>query len=249
MRILVINPNSTSSMTDKICESARRVAGEGTTILCATGEPPAPASIEGHYDEAMSVPGLLGRVQQAEAEGIDGVVVACFDDPGIGACREVVSGPVIGICEAAVKAASMIATSFSVVTTLPRSVPVIEQLIHSYGLSHRCRRVRSAEIPVLALEQEGSGAHEKVRNEILRAVREDRCEAIVLGCAGMADLAEWLTQETGVPVIDGVTVATRMVEALVACGLKTSKIGAYSSPIYNKPNAMNDYDGASAKAI
>ncbi len=230
MKILVMNPNATESMTAKIVESARRVASAGTEIIAATGQD-APASIQGHFDEAMSVPGLLARLQQAEAEGVDGVVVACFDDPGIGACREVFSGPVIGICEAAVKAASMLSTSFSVVTTLPRSVPVIEHLIHGYGLSHRCRRVRSAEIPVLALEEEGSGAREKVRDEILRAVREDRAEAVVLGCAGMADLTEWLTQETGVPVIDGVTVATRLVEALVGCGLKTSKVGAYAAPI------------------
>lgn len=229
MRILVMNPNSTVSMTDKIVESARRVASHGTEIVAATGTD-APASIEGHHDEAMSVPGLIARLRRAEAEGIDGVVVACFDDPGIGACREVVSGPVLGICEAAVKAASMVATSFSVVTTLPRAIPVIEHLIHGYGLGHRCRRVRSAEIPVLALEEEGSGARERVRDEILRAVAEDRCEAVVLGCAGMADLTHWLTEETGVPVIDGVTAATKMVEALVGCGLRTSKIGAYAAP-------------------
>lgn len=230
MKILVMNPNSTVSMTDKIVESAQYVVNDGTTLVAATGHD-APASIQGHHDEAMSVPGLIARLKQAEAEGVDGVVVACFDDPGIGACREVFSGPVLGICEAGVKAASMIATSFSVVTTLPRSVPVIEHLIHGYGLSHQCRRVRSAEIPVLALEEEGSGAREKVRDEILHAVREDRCEAVVLGCAGMADLTGWLTQETGVPVIDGVTVATRMVEALIGCGLRTSKVGAYAVPI------------------
>jgi len=217
-------------MTDKIVESARQKASAGTTIIGASGTD-SPVSIQGHHDEALSVPGLIKRLQQAEQEGIDGVVVACFDDPGIGACREVFSGPVIGICEAAVKAASMISTSFSVVTTLPRSVAVIEDLIHGYGLSHRCRKVRSAAIPVLALEEAGSGAREKVRDEILRAVREDNCEAVVLGCAGMADLTEWLTAETGVPVIDGVTVATRMIEALVGCGLKTSKIGAYAVPI------------------
>lgn len=230
MKILVMNPNSTISMTDKIVESARKRASVGTTIIGASGIN-VPASIQGHHDEAMSVPGLIARLKQAEIDGIDGVVIACFDDPGIGACREVFSGPVLGICEAAVKAASMISTSFSVVTTLPRSVPVIEELIHGYGLSHRCRRVRSAAIPVLALEEPGSGAREKVRDEILRAVHEDNCEAVVLGCAGMADLTEWLTEETGVPVIDGVTVATRMVEALVGCGLKTSKIGAYALPV------------------
>ncbi|MFQ8432738.1 aspartate/glutamate racemase family protein [Amaricoccus sp. W119] len=229
MRILVVNPNSTRSMTEKIVVAAKAAASPGTEIVGATGKG-APASIEGHYDEAMSLPGLLAAVREAEAGGIDGVVVACFDDPGIDACREIATGPVLGICEAAVKAASMLATSFSVVTTLPRSVPVIEHLVHRYGLSHQCRRVRSAAIPVLALEEPGSNARMKVRDEILRAIEEDHCEAVVLGCAGMADLTEWLSAETGIPVIDGVSIATRMVEALVGAGLRTSKINAYALP-------------------
>lgn len=229
MEILVVNPNSTESMTRKIITSAQAAASAGVVIRGATAQG-APASIEGHFDEAMSVPGLLSCVQAAEDQQVDGIVVACFDDPGIGACREIATGPVIGICEAAVKAASMLATSFSVVTTLPRSVPIIEHMIHGYGLSHQCRRVRSAEIPVLALEEPGSNAREKIREEILRAIEEDRCEAIVLGCAGMADLTAWLSEETGIPVIDGVSVATRMIEALVGCGLKTSKINAYARP-------------------
>ena len=229
MDILVVNPNSTQSMTDKIVEAARQVASPGTVIHGATAAG-APASIEGHCDEAMSLPGLMAQIREAEAKGIDGIVVACFDDPGIAACRELATGPVLGICEAAVKAASMLATSFSVVTTLPRSVPIIEHLIHGYGLSHQCRRVRAAAIPVLALEEPGSNARLKVRDEILRAIAEDHCEAVVLGCAGMADLTAWLSEETGIPVIDGVTVATRMIEALVGAGLKTSKINGYATP-------------------
>lgn len=230
MKLVVINPNSTVSMTDKIVESARAVAAPGTQVEGRTGHG-APASIEGHFDEVICAAHLLREVRDAEAQGADAIVVACFDDPAIGACREVATGPVIGICEAAIKAASMIATSFSIVTTLPRSIPVIEELVRKYGLSHQCRRVRSAEIPVLALEQPGSDARDRVRAEILRAIEQDRCEAVVLGCAGMADLTAWLTAECGIPVIDGVTVATTMAEALVRAGLKTSKIGAYAHPI------------------
>ena len=103
--------------------------------------------------------------------------------------------------------------------------------MRKYGLDHQCRRVRSAEIPVLALEEPGSNARQLVRAEILRAIEEDRCEAVVLGCAGMSDLTEWLSHETGIPVIDGVTVATKFAEALVGAGLRTSKIGAYAHPI------------------
>ena len=230
MKLVVINPNSTASMTDKIVEAARAVACPGTEVEGRTAHG-APASIEGHFDEVMCAAHLLREVQEAEGQGADAIVVACFDDPAIGACREVATGPVLGICEAGVKAASMIATSFSIGTTLPRSVPVIEELVRRYGLDHQCRRVRSAEIPVLALEQPGSDARARVRAEILRAIEEDRCEAVLLGCAGMADLTEWLSAECGIPVIDGVTAATTFAEALVRAGLRTSKIGAYAHPI------------------
>jgi allantoin racemase len=230
MRLHVINPNSTRSMTDKIGACARSVASPGTEIV-ATNPASAPASIEGHYDEAMSLAGLLEEVRKGEQAGADGFVIACFDDVGLGACREIATGPVLGICEAAMHAASMIATGFSVVTTLDRSVPLIEDLALRYGMERRCRRVRAADIPVLALEEPGSNARQKLLDEITRAVREDRCEAVILGCAGMADLTAWLTEETGVPVIDGVAVAVRMVEALVGAGLSTSKVGAYARPL------------------
>jgi allantoin racemase len=217
-------------MTDKIGACARSVASPGTEIV-ATNPASAPASIEGQYDEAMSLAGLLEEVRKGEQAGADGFVVACFDDVGLGACREIATGPVLGICEAAMHAASMIATGFSVVTTLDRSVPLIEDLALRYGMERRCRRVRAADIPVLALEEPGSNARQKLLDEITRAVREDRCEAVILGCAGMADLTAWLTEETGVPVIDGVAVAVRMVEALVGAGLSTSKVGAYARPL------------------
>ena len=229
MKLVVINPNSTSSMTDKITASARAVAGPQVDVIGRTAHG-APASIEGHHDEVMAAPHLLREVAQAEAEGADAIVIACFDDPAIGACREIATGPVIAICEAGMMAASMVATSFSIVTTLPRSVPVIEDLVRKYGQDHKCRRVRSAAIPVLALEEPGSDARDRVRAEIMRAIDEDGCEAVLLGCAGMSDLTAWLTTETGIPVIDGVTVATKMAEALVGAGLKTSKIGAYAVP-------------------
>ena len=127
MKILIVNPNSTASMTEKIVSSARQVVSPNVELISCTAQG-TPVSIEGHYDEAMSVPALLKEVVHAEQESIDGVVVACFDDPGIGACREVFTGPVLGICEAGMKAATMLSTSFSVVTTLPRSIPIIEEL-------------------------------------------------------------------------------------------------------------------------
>ena len=229
MRILVINPNTTASMTDKIRETALAVAAAGTDIV-ALNPADGPVSIEGHYDEAFCLPGLLEETRKGVAAGADAVVIACFDDPGLEACREIVDVPVVGICEAAMAAASMVGHGFSVVTTLDRSVPIIEMLALKYGFERHCRRVRAASIPVLALEEEGGGAAAKVREQVLASIEEDRSEAVLLGCAGMTDLADALTEETGVPVIDGVAAAVKFAEALVGLGLKTCKRGAYAPP-------------------
>ena len=136
----------------------------------------------------------------------------------------------LGICEAAMHVATMLGGRFSVVTTLARSVPALEGLARRYGVADRCR-VRASGVPVLALEDPGSGAVGKVEEEIARTMHEDGAECIVLGCAGMADLAAELTRRLGLPVIDGVAAATRMVEALVGLGLGTSKVGGYAAPL------------------
>lgn len=229
MRIHVINPNSTAAMTRTIADAARAAASPGTDIDAETGMG-TPPSIEGYWDEAMAVPALLAAILRAEARGADAHVIACFDDPGLAAAREVATGPVIGICQAALQVAMTISTRFSVITTLPRSVPVIEDLVAAYGAAHRCRRVRAVDMPVLALEADPASARARLFDETRLAMDEDRAEAIVLGCAGMTDLCEWLSQTAGIPVIDGVTAATRLAEALAGAGYRTSKAGAYAYP-------------------
>ena len=127
--------------------------------------------------------------------------------------------------------ASLIAGKFSVVTTLARSIPAIEHNLVRYGLAARCARVRAAEVAVLSLEEPGSPARERIGAEIETAKRDDRAEAIVLGCAGMADLAASLSRAHGLPVIDGVAAAVVLAEGLVRLGLTTSKLGGYAPPL------------------
>ncbi|MBZ9861842.1 aspartate/glutamate racemase family protein [Mesorhizobium sp. CA12] len=227
MRILVINPNTTASMTAKIGEAAQSVASAGTEIM-AVNPADGPPSIEGYFDEVFAVPGIIAEMGKAPAA--DAYVIACFDDTGLDAARCASGAPVIGIGEAAFHMASLIAGKFSVVTTLARSVPAIEHNLAKYGLASRCAKVRSSEVAVLELERPGSNARHKISQEIARAIGEDRAEAIVLGCAGMADLANSLSEEHGVPVLDGVVCAVTLAESLCKVGLRTSKIGGYAAP-------------------
>jgi allantoin racemase len=230
MRILVVNPNTTASMTEKIGRAARSVAAGGTEIV-AVNPSGGPASIEGYYDEVFSVPGVLEEIAKGEAQGMDGHVIACFDDTGLDAARSLAKAPVVGICEAGVHSAALVAGSFTVITTLGRSVPAIEGLVRRYGMAGHCRRVRACEMPVLALEDPTSDARTAISEEIRRAIAEDRAEAVVLGCAGMADLTRELSGTFGLPVIDGVAAAVKLVEGLVAQGLTTSKTGGYAAPL------------------
>ncbi len=231
MNIVVINPNTTAAMTARIAATAQSVAQAGTRIIAI--QPSAgPASIEGYADEAMAVPHMLEALFAAQAKNLAmaGYVIACFDDTGLDAARCVLDAPVVGIGEAACHMASLLAARFSVITTLARSISPIEHNLVKYGLASRCARVRAAEVAVLDLEDPASDAYTHISNEIRAALKEDRAEAIVLGCAGMTDLAARLSKEHGVPVIDGVGAAVKLVENLAVLGLKTSKRSTYAAP-------------------
>lgn len=239
MRIRVINPNTTASMTHKIGEAARTVASPGTEII-AVNPAHGPVSIEGHHDEAVATVAMLEEIMKGETEQIDGYVIACFGDPGLHAARELARGPVLGIAEAAMHVASFIATGFSVVTTLGRTKVIARHLVERYGMGHFCRNVRACELPVLQLEDPNSDAARLILAECRRARDEDDAHAIVLGCAGMADLTRRLQAELGIPVIDGVAAAVKLVEAMVGLGYGTSKFGDLAYPL-EKP-----YSGAFA---
>lgn len=239
MRIYLINPNTTASMTVKAAEAANAVAASGTQII-ASQPSSGPASIEGFYDEAFSIPGLIGLLQNADKP--DGVVLACFDDTGLDAARCLMDVPVVGIGEAGFHMASLVSNKFGVVTTLARSVSAIEHNLVKYGLMARCAGVRASDIPVLKLEDPTSNARQQISDEIQRSLEEDGADAIVLGCAGMTDLAHSLQQQHGVPVIDGVVAAVKLVEGLIAMGVTTSKKTGYAKPIAKSyAGNMQDY--------
>jgi allantoin racemase len=228
MLIKVINPNTTALMTQAIGECARAVAHADTRII-AVQPAMGPASIESHYDEALSVPGLLEEIARGEADHVDGYVIACFGDPGLLAARELARGPVIGIAEAAMHAASFLGRGFSVVTTLRRTAGRAWDLAEQYGMKRFCRNVRACDVPVLDLES-NPAARALIVRECRLALQDDGADCIVLGCAGMADLCAGISAEIQAPVIDGVTAATLLVESLIRLGVATGKQGEFARP-------------------
>ena len=226
-KIVVINPNTTASMTDRIRLVSESVISDD---FCLTVVNPSsgPASIEGYYDEAMSLAGLLDLVKQHHDAA--GFVIACFDDTGLDAARCLTASPVVGIGEAAYHMASMISNKFGVVTTLSLSIPALEHNLVRYGLAARCSGVRASDIPVLEVEASNGTAFERINAEVEQAIKMDKAEAIVLGCAGMAELGATLHDLHNIPVLDGISCAIKQVEAMIYLNLKNSNIGGYAKP-------------------
>src|SRR6267154_4752207 len=169
-QILIVNPNTTASMTKTIGEAARAVAAPGTDIVDVTSAM-GPVSIEGFYDEAFAVPGLIRAL--LEAPDADAGIIACFDDTGLDAARSVARFPVVGICEAAVVTAGQLAKRIAIITTLPRSIAPLEELVRRYGFADRAL-VTACNVAVLDLEKADSDAAEKLNAEIGRASCRER---------------------------------------------------------------------------
>ncbi|MCM3760197.1 aspartate/glutamate racemase family protein [Alkalihalobacillus oceani] len=229
MKIKVINPNTTWEMTKGIAGAAESVKRPDTEIIAVSPEI-GPASIESFYDEYLSIPGVLEEVKKGEEEGVDAYVIACYGDPGLQAAREVTEAPVIGIAEASMYMASMLAARFSIVTVLPRIKTMLEELVDSYGMSRRVLNIRTTPMCVLDFERDPERGMELLRQEGRKAVEEENAEAILLGCAGMAEFANELEEELQVPVIDGVVAAVKFAEAIVDLGKTTSKLKTYKAP-------------------
>ncbi|TLX54019.1 Asp/Glu/hydantoin racemase [Stutzerimonas nosocomialis] len=229
MKIRMINPNASAGMARLLDAAGQRVKA-ADTALEVIHLPASVASIEGAADGVQAAFHLLPAVARGQAEGVQGFVIACFDDTGLDAARELAEGPVIGIGEAAMHAASMLSVRYSVLTSLPRSIHIIERNMRAYGLDRRCARVHAADIPVLELERDP--AHYQRLLALGRQILEqDRSECLVLGCAGMSQWARPLQDALGAPVIDGVQVALKWVESLVSLGLGTSKLLSYRAPL------------------
>lgn len=230
MRILLINPNTSEEFTKRVQAIAERYAFPGTTVV-AMNPTAGPRSIEGIYDELLSSPGTL-ELAISHMNDFDAFVIACYSDhPTIYALREITEKPVLGIAEASMYVACMLGYSFSVVTTNEEWEPLLRDAVRHYGLADRCASVRSTRMPVLALEQSSPA---ETTSLILKAARqaiaEDDAEVICLGCAGMAGMNEELQDALGVPVLDGVVCALKLLEGLVGCGVRTSKKRAYAQP-------------------
>lgn len=212
MKILFLNPNSTSAMTESVVETAKSILPEAEIFgWTNTDGPPA---IQGAADGEAALPGLLALLPKAHEAGVEAIVIACFDDTGLEELRAEANCPVIGIGQAAFHIALLSGQSYGVVTTMPGSVPVIEDNITRHGLESGCLGVVPSGIPVLDVEEGRPEVLEQLSSEIV-AMGARGAQSVILGCAGMTTHHKALSAASGVKLIDGVRASAVLAQAMV----------------------------------
>ncbi len=223
MKILCINPNSSSEVTEGIEKICKEYALPGTEVEIESIKE-APPGIESYRDAAISEKYLLERFKGWK-EQYDGFIIACHSDIGVDLLRELTDKPVIGIGEASMLFALPLGHKFSILSLKRKKIPQKEDLVRKYGLENRCASIRITGLGVIATDEE---KREKLIQEGMKAVEEDGAEVLILGCAGMAGFDKKIEKIVGVPVIDGVASALMILESLNRYEVSTSKIGKYS---------------------
>jgi len=229
MRVFVINPNTSESVTERVRRELERIKRADTELTVVNPEH-GPVFIESAHGDVLAGLPTLELVRKANEKGYNAIVIACFSDTALDAAREISDIPVIGIEEATIHMAAMLGHKFSITTNFRNRVSTRE--IHT-----RLRGVDSAYASTLVLNMsmlEFDANPDKAKARILelarKAVEEDGTEVIILGCAGLAGYAEDIERELGVVVLDPTAVAFKIAEAIADLGLRHSKVARYAQP-------------------
>lgn len=212
MAVILINPNSTETMTQAALAAAQSAAPEVAFQGWTSHD--GPPAIEGAADGAHAVPPLLELVQKASDQGADLIIIACFDDTGLAQAQELAQCPVIGIGQASYTLASLMTGPTAVVTTVEAAVPVIKANIKAQGHSVTVGHVVAAQVPVLQLDHDPTAAAQAFETTA-QHLPPDTAN-LILGCAGAVSIVDLIRPRVSMQVIDGVTAAARLSRALVA---------------------------------
>ena len=190
-----------------------------------------PASIESMYEEYLSIPAMAELLVRTEADGFDAAIVGCFGDPGLDGLREISDMLVVGPASASIALATTLGHRFSFVTVTASIVPALRRLAWEAGAADALASVRYIETSVLDVNKDHGAALGRMLEQGRLAVEQDAADALVLGCMSMGflDVAEQMTEELGVPVINPSRAGLHTAEMTVAQGLTHSRT-AYMRP-------------------
>ncbi|AWN35198.1 aspartate/glutamate racemase family protein [Methylobacterium radiodurans] len=238
MNVLVLNPNTSTDVTDLLIAAGRAVAGAGTTLVPATaayGVPYIATRAEAQIGGAI----VLEMLAERHAE-VDAAIVAAFGDPGLHGARELFDIPVIGLAEAAMLTACMLGRRFAIVTFADALGPWYEDCVAVNGLAGRCAGVRTLDGSFRTLSTVQGEKEGLLVDLALRAVEEDEADVIILGGAPLAGLAGRVADRVPVPIVDPVAAAVKQAEALVALSPRKATAGTFRRPAAKTATGLPD---------
>jgi allantoin racemase len=228
MNILLLNPNMTQAITDRLAGAAHLVAAAGTRIMPAT----APRGVPYISNRAEAqIAGAIVLEMLAERVGtFDAAIIAAFGDPGLFGARELFDVPVIGMSEAAMLTACMLGKRFGIVSFAAQMAPWYEECVESHGLAGRCSGIRCLATPfssVADVQDEKEAALVELSKQ---AVEDDRADVIILAGAPLAGLAFKIADRIPVPLVDQVQAALKQAETLVMLKPRKAEAGRFARP-------------------
>jgi len=213
--LIVINPNSSQTVTDGIKLALDPLRGFGTPIRCLTLSK-GPPGIESQRQADLTIgPMLRLAATQKDAAGY---VIACFGDPGLHALRDQTALPVVGIQEAAVMTALTLGQRFGVIAILPASIPRHMRAFGAMGVLDRLAGDRALGLGVAELADPSKSLKAMIASG-KRLRDDDGANVLIMGCAGMAHYRSILEAETGLPVVEPCQAAAAMALGQIALNL------------------------------
>ena len=230
MRIMVINPNTSASMTSNLREFVNVIKRPDTDIT-VTSLDKGPVTLQSSYDKAEAVPAVLELVKKANREAYDAIIIAAFCDPGLEAAREASDALVLGLEEVTLHLSAMLGSRFSIVTMTEEHVPHKYREVCGYNLEKSLASIRPLGLTVAQTDSEPELTKRRIMDVAKTIVQDDKAEVIVLGCAGMAGYStEIKKQLPGVTVVDPTSITLKICEAMVDANLTHAKIALYAYP-------------------
>jgi allantoin racemase len=228
MKLLIINPNISQSVTDLIEAEARRVASPGVELTVMTA-PFGVAYIETRAEAAVGAYAVMNLLAEHH-EGHDAAIVAAFGDPGLSAAREMLPIPVVGLTEGALMSAAMLGGRFSIIAISRRIRTWYQETVEHHGLAGRLSSIRCLDeaLPNIGTVQSDKG--EQLLALCEAAVREDGADVLIIAGAPLAGLARSIAHRVPVPVVDGVSSAVRHAETLAALAPQAATAGSFAPP-------------------
>lgn len=229
MRILVINPNTNPKNTKVIADAISPYVSDDL-IVDTVSPDKGPLGLESYYHNYMASVNVHKRIREAEKEGYDGIVIACYGDPGIEAAKELVNIPVVGITEASYALARILCTKFLVIVSAETAVPRQVRYLKALGIPDYQFAVRPIGLTVLGVMSDRVSAKDLIANNCQQSLEETGAELIVMGCSGFSGLRKDLEKQLDVPIIDPVVAGVHVCHALIKMGLSQSKVSTYKTP-------------------